>query len=734
MLMKDKFEMSSIGELTFFLVLQVKQKPDGIFISQDKYVVEILRKFRLTDGKSASTLIDTEKPLLKDSDGEDVDVHTYRSMIGSLMFLTSSRLDIMFEVCACARFQVTPKVSHLHAVKRIFRYLKGKLRLGLWYPKDSPYNLVAYLDSDYAGESLDRKSATGGYASKGFDQVVNFLSASVIKCALTVNPNIYLSVIKQFCSSVFVKKVNAVMRLQALIDRKKVIITEEIIQEALHLDDTDSIDCLSNKEIFAKLARMGDKKPSTKITFYKAFFLSQWKFHIHTILRCMSAKRTAWNEFSPSMALAVICLSRGRKFNFSKAQVGNLSSHTTKYSSLSLTQKVFAKMRRVRKGFSRVETPLFEGMIVAQQAGDVADEGDAGVNVNDVPAVDAEPNIPSPTPTTQSPPPSQEREPPFTSYKVEALEQDKVAQAHELIKSKQRVKKLKRKNKLKVSRLRRLKKVRTTQRVKSSEDTVMDDVFKQGEIIANIDADEDVTLEDVAAVAKEVDIEKDVEDDVIEHVKEKGKQDNVVLRYQVLKRKPQTEAQARKNMMIYLKNMAGFKMDYFKCMSYDAIHPIFKKYFNSNVAFLEKTKVQLEEEESRALKRKAESLEEKAAKKQKLDEEVEELRKHLQIVPNDDDDVYTEATPLALKVLVVDYEIYTENNKSYYKIKKAARSYQLYLSFLSLLMNFDREDLEVLWHLVIEIFASSKPKNFLDIFLLTTLTYLFEKPDVQAQI
>nr|GEV64451.1 hypothetical protein [Tanacetum cinerariifolium] len=141
--------------------LQVKQKKDGIFISQDKYVAEILRKFGLTDRKSANTPIDTEKPLLKDLDGEDVDVYTYRSMIGSLMYLTSLRPDIMFVVCACVRFQVTHKASHLHAVKRIFRYLKGKPHLGLWYPKDSPFNLVAYSNSDYDGASLDRKSTTG---------------------------------------------------------------------------------------------------------------------------------------------------------------------------------------------------------------------------------------------------------------------------------------------------------------------------------------------------------------------------------------------------------------------------------------------------------------------------------------------------------------------------------------------------------------------------------------------
>nr|GEV35873.1 copia protein [Tanacetum cinerariifolium] len=161
-LMKDKFHMSSMGELTLFLGLQVKQNKYGILISQDKYVAEILRKFGLQEGKSDSTPIDTEKPLLKDPDGEDVDVHTYRSMIGSLLYLTSSRPDIMFAVCACVRFQVTPKASYLNAVKRIFIYLKGKPHLGLWYPKDLPFDLVAYSDSDYAGASLDRKSITGG--------------------------------------------------------------------------------------------------------------------------------------------------------------------------------------------------------------------------------------------------------------------------------------------------------------------------------------------------------------------------------------------------------------------------------------------------------------------------------------------------------------------------------------------------------------------------------------------
>ncbi|GJS92381.1 putative ribonuclease H-like domain-containing protein [Tanacetum coccineum] len=161
-LMHDKLQMSSIVELSFFLGLQVKQKSDGIFISRNKYVAEILKKFDFASVKTANTLMETNKALIKDEKAEDVDVHLYRSMIGSLMYLTASRPDIMFTVCACARFQVTPKISHLNAAKRIFRYLKGHPNLGLWYLRDSPFDLEAFSDSDYAGAILDRKSTIGG--------------------------------------------------------------------------------------------------------------------------------------------------------------------------------------------------------------------------------------------------------------------------------------------------------------------------------------------------------------------------------------------------------------------------------------------------------------------------------------------------------------------------------------------------------------------------------------------
>nr|GEY50180.1 hypothetical protein [Tanacetum cinerariifolium] len=223
-------------------------------------------------------------------------------------------------------------------------------------------------------------------------------------------------------------------------------------------------------------------------------------------------------------------------------------------------------------------------------------------------------------------------------------------------------------------------------------------------------------------------------DAAIDNVKQKAKEDPTVQRYQVMKRKPQIEAQARKNMIMYLKNVVGFRLDYFKGMSYDDIHPIFEVKFNSNMNFLLKTKEQMEEEESRALQSINETPAQKAVKRRKLNKEVEDLKRHLEIVPDEDDDVYPEATPLARKVPVVDYEIVTLNNKPYYKIIRADGTHQLFISFLTLLKIFDRDDLEALWNLVKERFSTSKPKNFSDDFLLNTLGAMFEKPGVQAQV
>ncbi|GKA87413.1 putative ribonuclease H-like domain-containing protein, partial [Tanacetum coccineum] len=289
--------------------LQEKQKIDGIFISQDKYVTEILKKFGFTNVKKARTPMETQKLLLKDEDGEEVDVYLYRSMIGSLMYLTSSRPDIM--------------------------YLKGQPKLGLWYPKDSPFDLVAYTDSDYVGASLDRKSITRDMLirmelSYAGDSNVNVLMALTYCCweklmLLGINllllgkvnaarHNLQLLV----NATTKVKTVNGEVQLQDLVNGKKIIVTKAFVRRDLQLNDEEGMDCLPNATIFEERTRMGYEKLSQKLTFYKAFFSPQWKFLIHTIMQCLSAKTTAWNEFSSTMASAIISLATNQKFNFSK--------------------------------------------------------------------------------------------------------------------------------------------------------------------------------------------------------------------------------------------------------------------------------------------------------------------------------------------------------------------------------------------------------------------------------
>nr|GEW84484.1 hypothetical protein [Tanacetum cinerariifolium] len=217
----------------------------------------------------------------------------------------------------------------------------------------------------------------------------------------------------------------------------------------------------------------------------------------------------------------------------------------------------------------------------------------------------------------------------------------------------------------------------------------------------------------IPADTKSKDKGKGIMDVAIEHVKKKAKEDPAVQRYQAMKRKPLTEAQARRNMIMYLKNVVKF---------------------NSNVDFILKTKEQMEEEERRVIQSINETPAQKAAKRRKLNEKVEDLKRHLDIMHGEDYDVYTEATPLERKVPVVDYEIIHLNNKPHYKIIRANGTHQLYGSFLTLLKNFDREELESLWSLIKERFSTSKPNNFSDDFLLTALGAMFERPDGQAQV
>nr|GEY61803.1 reverse transcriptase domain-containing protein [Tanacetum cinerariifolium] len=431
-------------------------------------------------------------------------------------------------------------------------------------------------------------------------------------------------------------------------------------------------------------------------------------------------------------------------------------------------------MRRVGKGFSGVETPLFENMLAVR---DVAKEAKAQRILDTCSAF---------------------------ALRVEGLENDKVAQQLEIVKLKERVKKLKKIKKVKFSKLRRLKKVGTSQRVESSDD--VENVFNQGRMIVDMDQDEGIELvtdqeKDAEVEGRHADKQAEIYNIDLDHtskvlsmqeddtevqeavevvttaklmtkvvtaaatqvvasstpipaakpkllpllllplsqqeeekgvvirdpeeelpsdtpaetpkVKDKGKgilieapkpikkKDQIEmdaeyarkLQYHGMKKKPQTESEARKNMISYLKNTKGYKMDFFKGKKYDEILPIFQANFDDNMKFLFKSREEIEKEDEEIIKSINETPAQKAAKRRKLSEEAQEaddLRKRLEIVQDEDDDVFVEATPLAQKIVVID-------NKPKYKIIRADDTHQFYISFTTLLNNFDREDMETLW-------------------------------------
>nr|GEX01160.1 hypothetical protein [Tanacetum cinerariifolium] len=522
-------------------------------------------------------------------------------------------------------------------------------------------------------------------------------------------------------------KVNDVTRLQALVDKKKVVVTKAIIWEAHRLDDEEGVECLPNEEIFVELARMGYEKPSTKLTFYNAFFSSQ------LMRKEVADEAKEVVDEAKEVADAVKDVEESLQDQGRTAE-----SQAEIYKS---------------KGFFRVETPLFESMLVEQQ---VDEEGDADENVEEVNAGDAaegdvsaahgkvptvveEPSIASPTPPTPSLQPSQD-------ISLTSQVQPTPPQSPQL---KRRVKKLERRNKVRVLKLRRLQRVRIAQRVDTSNDTVMDDVSNQERMIVEIDQDIDVILDDDKEVVDDVkDVEESSQDQgriaksqakiykidldhanklitkVVTAVSETiiAVSTNITAAEAQVPAVTLTDAPARvttapsrrrKGVVIrdpkeesttFIIILAKTKSkDKGKGILIEEPKPLKKKQkieqdkqysrelqaeLNKNIDWDEainhvKRKAKKDPAMKRyqllkALNRLNETLAERAAKRKKLDEEVEELKRHLQIVPNKDDDVYTEATPLARKIPVVDYQIIELNNKPYYKIIRADDTHQLY--------------------------------------------------------
>nr|GEV55634.1 hypothetical protein [Tanacetum cinerariifolium] len=774
-LMHKRFQMSSIGELTFFLGLQVKQRKDGIFLSQDKYVSDISKKFGFSSVKLASTPMETHKPLSKDTARTYVNVHLYRSMISSLMYLTSSRPDIMF----AAKIHLDNE-SAICVVKNPVYHSKTKhIEIKHHFIRDSYEKRlieIVKIHTDYNGADL---------LTKAFDVT------SSVKYALTVSLTIHTSCIKQFWTSVKVKTINDEVRIQALVDGKRVNIKESSIRRILRLEDADGTSCLTNAEIFKGLARMG-------------------------------AKTTSWNEFSSTMASAIICLATNQKFNFSRFvqliinhQLGDMTHHKDIFASPLHTKKVFANMKRVDTGFSREVTPLFDYMLVQAPEEVGILKADAQpipippepstskpqkkhkpkrkhTQEPEVPPVESldEHNLPSPS---YDPLPSGEDSLKLKelmdfctnlSNKVLDLESEvigiKSTYQARTEKLESRVERLEEENRM----LKELKSVHSTV---DSDEPVMEKEksSKQGRKIAYIDTNH-VVVEEVLKVVKaaklitevvttfEVDVNAaSVQDTLITATKvtkvnvprkRKGvitqdpEEITIIVTVQLkldkeVARQLEAELNADINWNAVIKqvkrserltdaNMAGYKMDYFKGMTYDEIRPLFDKHYNYNQAFLNevnegvkvpKNEVSQEKEvEVESSKREGESLEE-ITTKQKMEQETEELKKHLQIVP-DDDDVYTDATHLASKITIIDYKIHTKRNRPYFKIIRADGNHRLFMSFSIMLKNFDREDLESLWDIIRERFAKTEPKNYSDDFLLNTLKIMFENPNVEANV
>nr|GEY68395.1 hypothetical protein [Tanacetum cinerariifolium] len=479
-----------------------------------------------------------------------------------------------------------------------------------------------------------------------------------------------------------------------------VVITEATIRDTLCLDDAEGVDCLPNEEIFAKLARMGYEKPSTKLTFNKPFFSSQWKFLIHTILQSLSAKCTSWNEFSSTMASAVICLSTD-DVDDAAAQGADTVGKGDDVHETSIPSPTPPTLPPKK----------ISGSSIHISRADTVGKGD------DV----HETSIPSPTLPTLPPKNLRIFHPHLNllqealdacatlAGRVEHIEYDKVAQALEITKLKRR-------------------------RIKSSDDTDMEDTSNQGRMIDELDKDE-VTAASTTIVAAEPQVPAATIITALVRVDVASTR----RRKRVVIRDPEEESTViipadtkskdkGKGIMIEepkpMKKKQQVEMDeeYAK-----KLHEDLNKDIDWDVA-IDHVKQKAKEDPIN------ETPAQKAAKRRKLNEEVEDLKQHLEIVPDEDDDVYTEATPLARKVLVVDYEIIHFNNKLHYKIIRADGTHQLYVSFITLLKNFDKEDLQSLWSLVKERFFTSKPNNFSDDYLLTTLGAMFERPDGQAQV
>nr|GEU36944.1 hypothetical protein [Tanacetum cinerariifolium] len=509
-------------------------------------------------------------------------------------------------------------------------------------------------------------------ASAGFDQIVDFLNAQVIHYALMVNPTIYVSCIKQFWATALIKKVNDVVKLQALIDKKKVVVTEDIIQQELRLDDADGVECLPNEEIFVELARMSYEKPPPKLTFYKAFLSTQWNM--------------VRNVDSPSKFLMYLQFLQVLIDN----QVDDLSSHNTKYTSPALTQKVAAEEEDEVSAAPIPPSPIHEPLPPLHEPLPPPHEP-ITTPLQAQPAPPLSPPHKQPIDTSMTLLHTLMKTCKTLSQKVPHLEQDKIAQALKIIKLKGRIKAIdvdeditlvdmetevdldaelqgmiKRKNDDNAA----------AKEVNAAEPTVFDD-----EEVTMIMAQTLIKMKAKKARILDEQMAKRLHDEEVEQDAMQEKHLYNIKKYQSLKRKLIFVAQARKNMIVYLKNMARYKMAHLRGMTYDQVRPIFEREYNKvQTLFILDKDVE-------------EPSKKRVAEETLLQESFKKLRAF---------EVSVEA--LQVKYPLIDWEIHSEGSRSYWKIIRVVGITEAYQSFEDMLKGFEREDLDALWRLVKEKF------------------------------
>nr|GEW34887.1 hypothetical protein [Tanacetum cinerariifolium] len=744
----------------------------------------------------------------KDETGKDVDLHLYRSMIGSLMYLTASRSDIIFVVCACARHQVTPKECHLHAVKRIFRYLKGHPKLGLWYHKESLFDLVAYSDSDYSGATQDRKSTTGGFANTttkvshspntsfyllsnpnntvimarlafcdyhnmiaileksehkvDFHQIVDFVEASHIRYALTINPTVYVSHIRQFWSTARIETTNEGTKILATVNGKLRTISKSSIRRNLKLNDDEGINTLPDAELFENLALMGVNGPSFSgrtVPLFDSILFHQGKGsgtptepHHTPSLEAPQSPHTApsspslppaTTEKIPTSTPTKIPILRQYSRRVRIAQSSTLPTAADEPASPSGDNSqgeaclTVSGLEAEQDRANLIKTSTLPHDSAPRVTSLVADEGNMQQQLNEL--TDLYTRLQRQQTEMATKIAAQDLEISHLKARIKFLEdkdegrakpsgEDATIKGRSLeIEEEAGVERSTKKGKVSTvgiptgsGLVPTTSPIFTTASVvtpnlrrKGKEKMVESDTPKKKKLQEQIDVQMmiDGLDRNNKMIAKHLHEYEQVATELT--IGEKIELINELVKYQDHHSK--------------ILNHSGWKTKHFKGMSLEEIKEKFIPVWKQIEDFVPMAS----KEEGERFKRKGLRLEHESPKKIKTSKEVsqEDLKEMMQLVPVEE--VYVEA--LQVKHLIIDWEIHSKGQRNYWKIIRLGGNTAVYQFFVDMLKHFDREDLIHLWTLVKETLSIRQATSDKEKELWVELKRLFE-PDVEDQL